>query len=502
MSFFSGLFRYSFYFTLIFCVSALANRYDEWLSLPPSSIHQWRQADGAALAWHYAKVPAFSEPTQFSLFRTGDAHAVGELPILYWLSGLITRHIGTPEFPLRWIGLLLLFVGFWAFGWLLLQYTKSPSLAALGAGILLTSPILAYYGPSFLPDAPAFCLILMMGACLWKTDQGQRVFWLVLAGHCAALAMMLKISMAILPFALAFTWALGWWKKRWKGPVWTGYWPIATIGLVLASTIVCRWWVFQYNAVHHATYFFADIRPIWWYNWSDILDILKGIFLFGLPAYASIGLYVAVSGCCWLVWKGRGGLGFFGKNTLLVVLGACIAFVLIWFRMLREHDYYAICLMVLPALLLLMGIHAALKRYSMKRVLYAMLFCWLTGLWHSHWLLSKRLELAYAPHSTLNLPPKAFLSDHQLSEAGIPATARILCPEDPSPNIALFALKRQGWTAYTFGDRISSDTLQKYCIEFGLTHLALRDTLVYNEMYQVFFPRQVLETNGWYLYAL
>lgn len=478
----------------------MVNRYDEWLTLPPSSIHQWRQADGAAIAWHYAQAPGFLEPTQFNLFRTGDAHAVGELPVLYWLSGQITQYVGTPEFPLRWIGLLLLFCGGWAFGWLLLQFSKSPFLAALGAGILLTSPILAYYGPSFLPDVPAFCLVLMMGACLMRANQRNWLLWLGLAGCCGTLAMMLKISMAILPLALVITWTLGRWQRRWAGTIWASRRPIWISGLMFASTLVCRWWIFQYNSAHKATYFFADIRPIWWYSYSDILDILKGISLFGLPAYASIGLYLALLGCYLPVWRGRGGIGFFWKNTLVLVTVACFMFVLLWFRMLREHDYYAICLMVLPALLLLMGIRAALKRYSRKLVLYTLLFCWAVGLWHSHWLLSKRLELAYAPLSTLNLPPQAFLSDSQLSDAGISATARILCPEDPSPNIALFALKRQGWTAYSFGDRITADTLQIYHAKYGMTHLALRDTLIYSEIYQPFFPKRVLKINGWNLY--
>ncbi len=78
---------------------------------------------------------------------------------------------------------------------------------------------------------------------------------------------------------------------------------------------------------------------------------------------------------------------------------------------------------------------------------------------HSGFILDKRLQEAFYPLSTRNLPPGAFLSATQLSDAGIPATARILCPEDPSPNIALLALQRHGWSAYNFGDRITVDTL-------------------------------------------
>jgi hypothetical protein len=80
-------------------------------------------------------------------------------------------------------------------------------------------------------------------------------------------------------------------------------------------------------------------------------------------------------------------------------------------------------------------------------------------------------------------------------------SAKVFCPQDPSPNIALFALQRHGWTAYNFGDRITADTLQKYQTQFGLSHLALRDTAFYNPLYHRFFPHKAGAAKGWYFYA-
>jgi hypothetical protein len=495
------LIKYSGYYTLFFFVTAIVNQYDTWLTLPPVSIHQWRQADGQALAWHYAQGLELFNPMQFNLFQVCDAHAIGELPLLYWFSGLISQYFQFPAYPLRWISLVLMFAGFWAFGWLLLQRTHKPVLAALGTAVLMSSPMLVYYGVSFLPDAPAFFMLLIMGACLWRAEQRQSAFWIGMAAVFAALAMMLKISMAILPFSLIMTWAMGKRQKQWSAStVWGNQAPFWAIVAMIGVVAWCRWWIFQYNTQHHADYFFADIRPIWWYNGPEILEILKGICFFGLPAYASAGLYLACLGSLILYLKHRKSMAFIWQKSMLFLTFACFSFVLIWFRMLREHDYYAICLMVFPAVILLLGLHQATRQFEERTILFSLGFCWLLGIAHSHYLLDRRLQEAYFPRSTRNLPPQAFLHPDQLKEAGIPPAARFLCPEDPSPNIALLALNRQGWSDYNFGNRITNDTLQKYINTCGLSHLALRDTLNYNLLYQHFFPVRLTELGGWYTY--
>lgn len=495
-------FRYTCGYALLFGLTALLSHYNTWLTLPPASIHQWRQADGAAIAWHYAQNPVIQEVRICNLFYTGDDHAAGEFPVLYWFSGLVSHYFGYPAYPLRWTGLLLLFAGGWAFGWMMLQLTRRPAIAAPGAGLLLTSPILTYYGPCFLPDAPAFCFVLMMAACLLQADRRQSGAWLCAAAAGAALAILLKLSMAIAPLALGITWVLGKRQRRWPPrTLWNSPWPIIALAGTAVTVSAFRWWIAQYNAAHHAAYFLASIRPVWNYDMPFIRETIAMIGRSGLPAYASAGLYLACAAALFITlkyWKST--LFAYRKSIVFTAFGSA-AYVLLWFRMLREHDYYVICLLIVPAMLLLNGLRLALSRYAEKNILYALGFCWLLGAWHNHFILSKRLYLAFHPETSQNLPPDAFLPAGQLAEAGIPLSARVLCPQDPSPNIALLALQRSGWTAYNFGDRITVDTLYKYHTNFGLTHLALRDTAFYSPVYRRFFPFRVYAAGGWYLYA-
>jgi 4-amino-4-deoxy-L-arabinose transferase-like glycosyltransferase len=494
------IFRYTCGYTLLFSLLAWLNRYDIWLGLPPVSIHQWRQADGASIAWHYAQNPNFWEVSVCNLFSTGDAHAVGELPLLYWLAGLVSHHWNFPAYPLRWIGLLLLFVGCWAFGWTILQLTKRPTMAVLGSGLLLTSPVLSYYGPSFLPDAPAFCFVLMMLACLFQANEKQSRGWLVAAGVTAALAILLKLSMAIVPITLAITWLLGKWRRHWlTASIWNSRWPVVVA--VAAAGVISgfRWWMMEYNAAHQATYFLTATRPIWNYDWPFIKETFIMMGTLGLPAFASAGLYLASLGGLWLSLKHWKSNSFEIRSIFTFTILGSAAYMLLWFRMLREHDYYFICLLVVPAFLLLNGLRLAMPRYTEKRLVYGLTLCLLLGILHEHHIMSKRLRLAFQPETSLNnLPPDAFFSpDDNLS---IPQSARVFCPQDPSPNIALFALQRHGWTAYNFGDRITADTLQKYQTQFGLSHLALRDTAIYSPLFQRFFPTKVGVAKGWHFY--
>lgn len=495
------LLRYTLLFFLLFTASALVNRYDQWLHLPPVSIHQWRQADGEATVWHYAQQNAFGQPAIFNLFYAGDNHAVGELPVLYWLAGVWQRYWPCPAYPLRWIGLFLMLLGSWAFGWMALQCTQKPLLAALSGSLLANAPILAYYSPGFLPDAPAFWFVLLMLSSLWQAERSQQPRWLILAALAAFLAIALKISLAILPVALALSWAFGRRQQRWPSEsLWSSHWPLAVLaGLALAIGLM-RYWIYDYNATHHNAYFLATIRPIWHYDGPFIRETLVMMVRFGLPAYATAGLYAVLLASVWLLWKYWKSVPVAVREVLgLTVLGS-LAYVLLWFRMLREHDYYLICLLVLPAILLLVGLKLARKNWPDKHVVLALSLCWVIGLFHSGFILNKRLELAFHPKNTLNLPPDAFIPKREMP-ASIPATARFLCPEDPSPNIALLALKHSGWTAYNFGERITADTLDKYQMAFGLSHLALRDTSRYDALFQEFFPEKMASVRGWHWYA-
>lgn len=490
--------RYTLLYSALFVAFSLVNRYDCWLNLPPASIHQWRQADGAAIAWNYSINPQFEQPRINNLFFAGDSHAMGEFPGLYWLAGGMSRISGAPDFPLRWIGWFLLYTGGWAFGWIILQGTRKPQLAASGALLLLSAPVLGYYGPSSLPDAPAFCFVLIMMACLLRAHQLQSTGWFFAGTLAAMLAISLKISCAILPLALMATWWHGKRIRQWvEFPLWNSNWPILSQILLITTILLLRLWIFHYNKEHHTGYFLSSTRPIWQYDGSFILETLILATRNVAPFFASVGLYASMLvGIWWYVrtWKK---LSFLWKSLVAWSLVGSLGYFLLWFRMFREHDYYALCLLVVPALLLLFGVEKWTEKQADSKWNSILWVLCILGMLHSHWVLSNRLHTTGSNY----LPADAFLDDPVYQQKSLPMNARWLCPEDPSPNTSLLALRGFGWTAYNFGHKVAADTIQYYQVHHQLSHLALRDSSLYDSVYQSFFPRPMKGLNGWYFYG-
>jgi hypothetical protein len=490
--------RFTLLYTALFVAYSLVNRYDVWLTLPPASIHQWRQADGAAIAWNYAQNPDFFQPRINNLFAGGDEHAVGEWPGLYWLAGKITKITGAPDYPLRWIGWLMLFAGGWAFGWMVLQWTRKPMMAALGAIILLSAPVLSYYSPSSLPDAPAFCGVLVMMACLMRAHQRQSLLWLGASTVAAMLAISLKISSAILPLALIATWWQGKLRRQWETfPLWNGYLPITAQIVLISAILLLRIWIHQYNIQHGTGYFLSSTRPIWLYDVHFILETMRMTARYVAPYFLSIGFFGGIMAGVWAYIRAWDKLPFFWKYVPVWSLAGSTAYFLLWFRMFREHDYYSLCLLILPTLMWLFALikwpewwNGALGRSAIW---------WLCGLGliHSHVVMSGRLRTTGPNY----LPVTAFLDEQTYQRLGLPNNARWLCPDDPSPNSHLLALRGYGWTAYNFGHQIPADTIRFYQQKYQLSHLALRDSTRYDSVYRVFFPKPIKGVRGWYFYG-
>jgi hypothetical protein len=339
-----------------------------------------------------------------------------------------------------------------------------------------------------------------MMACLFMAHERQSKRWLAGAGAAAAMAILLKLSMAILPLALVLSWGFAIRRPSWPHPsLWNSVWPGFVAGLVALVVVLSRGWITDYNAEHHAIYFLNNTRPIWNYDWPFIRQTLLMSLRLGWPAFTSAGFYLlSFWGLYWIIiyWKSV----FYWLRCLLVFTAlGCVAYILLWFRMLREHDYYFICLLVMPILLFWCGLWMRVPLAKPRQLVLGLALCFLLSAWHNGLIMSKRLHLAFHPASLLNLPPDAFFPTQE--SPPLPLSAKVLCPHDPSPNIALFALQRYGWTAYNFGESITADTLRKYQAQFDLSHLALRDTAYYSTLYQHFFPKKAGGERGWYFYA-
>ncbi|MBK9626746.1 MAG: glycosyltransferase family 39 protein [Flavobacteriales bacterium] len=277
-------------FVIGFLTFSAIYEYGRVLHLRPLPMHIWRQADCLSLTWNYYTGEAtFLKPVIHGQIADGGESGLsaGEFPLLYWAMGQVWKVIGPSEFAYRLFGLLFHFVASYML-FLTLRRLLRSDFWAIGITLLLfTSPVLLYYGVSFLTDVPAFDLALMGWYFFVRhAEEGKRRWW-ILSTACFALATLLKVTagmsfVAIIGLYLLFTVRPAWFRSIPKVfPSRVFGW--AVIAISLAG--IAAWYIHaeQFNTDHAGRYTFNNLWPIWEMSPDEIdraVTFAKRILLF------------------------------------------------------------------------------------------------------------------------------------------------------------------------------------------------------------------------------
>lgn len=347
------------WFALAFLGMCCAYESGRVLHLRPQPHHLWRQTDCIALAWNYYDTTTnLFEPAIHNQFADDftNGKTAGEFPILYWLVGMLWRITGPSEFGYRLIELLLHFAGTLALFASLRRIVDDAFWAGCAALLFYASPVLVYFGISFLTDVPAFDLALIGWWHMTRYAQDRGLKWWIRAVFFFALGMSIKVtagmSLVALTAVLAFSTLL---RARPKGR-WSpfeGNWKEWTI-LAVGYLLVYGWYAYAaaYNNKHGAKYTFNDLWPIWsltaqerewaWRTGCDI--VVFQVFdtsVWILMGVAFIALATNVRRLPWQV----------GLLVVTLLLGS-VLYTLLWFAALNNHDYYFINPMITLVVLL------------------------------------------------------------------------------------------------------------------------------------------------------
>lgn len=347
------------WFVLAFFLMCCAYESGRVLHLRPQPHHLWRQTDCIALAWNYYDTTAnLFEPAIHNQFADDftDGKTAGEFPILYWLVGMLWRITGPSEFAYRLIELLLHFAGSLALFASLRRIVGDAFWAGCAALLFYASPVLVYFGISFLTDVPAFDLALIGWWHMTRYAQERDLKQWIRAVFFFTLGMSIKVtagmSLVAITGVLAFSTVL---RARLKGR-WSpleGNWKEWAV-LAAGYLLVYAWYAYAaaYNNTHGAKYTFNDLWPIWSLNseerewaWRTGCDIIVfQIFdtsVWILMAVAFTALAANIRRLPWQV-------------ILLVVtlLLGSVLYTLLWFAALNNHDYYFINPMIALVVLL------------------------------------------------------------------------------------------------------------------------------------------------------
>ena len=329
-------------------------------------------------------------------------------------------------------------------------------------------------------DVPAFSLSLIALYCLMKYYKTRIKKYFYVFISLSAIAGLLKISSLIIFFAICIFLLLEFIKRKFfteeKKTQYSIKHSILLLG-VISLQILWYSHANHYNNKHNAGIFLIGTLPIWKLNTAHIFDIIHHIkdninWVYFRPSTQIVLLLMFIS--IVFLYKKTSNILFVLTTTLSIGM---IAFIILFFEALKDHDYYLINLLVLVPVIALTFFHSLKKYYS--RIYFSFLFraIIIAFLIHNIDFARRRINDRYSPYNWQNKYYSENLSAFNavtpyIRSIGIKKEDRVISLSDNSINITLHAMNQKGWTNYG----ISSDSVAiKEKINLGAKYLFIHD---------------------------
>lgn len=330
------------------------NFYTKTLFFPPTSTHQWRQADCLSITKNYYEegMNFFSPKIHYQ--GPKDGKAVSEFPILNYTAAALWKIFGEHEYLYRlleyFIYLMMIFVLYNT----LARLYDSWLFALLICTILLTSPLLTYYSLNFIADVPALSLGIIC-FCLTRRfyDSGtMKYFYLAL--FTGTLAVLMKASALMGLSILLFFSVISFLNlEKFSGTIKLFKAKLfPAIFTLLALLIIIGWYRFAlaYNLNNTNNVFLLTVLPIWEMQEADIIYNLKILFNNLFPVFLNKPmLFLFFTSALFVMVKFKQLDHFF--RYAFVFSGLYFVFYLLFFyQVFGVHDYYLNNLMIFPVI--------------------------------------------------------------------------------------------------------------------------------------------------------
>lgn len=329
-------------FVLIFGATFFSTYYPSANDLP-RGIHQWAQADRLALCYRFIDGKGLTQPATLSI-KTEDGDVGVEFsPFQYGLAQVVKA--GFPKKHLPFLYKFFTFSFFFlALSLLCASVLRAESvLATLFLFILLlSSPILIYYGYNYLPDMWALSLLLF---ALYFFHKGLSKY-IVIILFVSGLSLFIKTSSGIYFITFYGVYFLQN-IRRPKAKFWIVFLLFAIIGLVVAYYDI--YYVAEVNKRLWSTVFLSSTMHVG--SWQEFWNVLDTAWRFK-EDYLTVVLrwfyLVTLLASVWL-WEKTKITNPRVQFFMLLSLGL-LSIVLLFGIQFMNHDYYVIGT-VFPALL-------------------------------------------------------------------------------------------------------------------------------------------------------
>jgi hypothetical protein len=466
--------------------------YPKLLTMGPASIHQWRQCDCLAMTqMYYEYNNPFLDPELLFIGPSGNGKCTpSELPIIYYTVAKVWQVFGKSETSYRLLDLGFMLMALVALLYLFRLYIPNPWLAGALVSLVYTSPIIAFYGISFLTD-PSALFMAIVGTCFFFYYLQRRNWAFLLASALFfSLAGWFKISAAAAYFAISlvlFTDLI-----RLSS---FGLWPKGNILKMMAiwSIPILAWFPWYAYAYYRGLivtqgkmeFFLIGILPIWKMDsqwiWNTIgsclADLKPQVFHRSVLLLLVFGQLFT-----FFFYRYTNKLIFWLSN---IFIGIFILYVLLFFQVFNVHDYYFVNMMIVPIFMLLncsITLYAVIKSTEVERfakVLFGFLLVF--NVYYCSAKMSARLSTPKGKSKysfALSSREMNFWDwfhwdqgEHmgklkglkeKLPQLGIPKEEPIIVMGDISINISLYVLEKRGFTDFMIGERRNKIDVKKF----------------------------------------
>ena len=470
-----------FILTGALAVLFLVYDYDEIISKPPQSVHAWRQADCATQALNYAqRNEGFFRPQLHALvsndYQTG--HAMQEFPIIYYVVGKLFNVFGHHDFLFRGTNLIIFLAAlYFLFG--LYKKTIGDNFWSLGFTILLfTSPVLVFYANNFILNTPAFAVTIIAWFFFIGFLNSSKQSLLIISMVLFTLGGLLKISELISIFTIVGVLFLDYFKiVRFKNGsrLFDNPYPVA-ICSALSIAIVFIWYYYSdyYNNFHGQTYYIYTTG-----SYFSLTEQVRNDIKIIVAEYWSLYYQNQIVLWFWAVTMLFNIVFLRKANRVYLVISSIMLFgsalfVLLFFRYLQNHDYYVISLYITTIFSTITFIDLLLRNYKNLIGHWSVKVIFMALLIYSVHYADQKMKIRYTGWENyvyFSMRDMYYVRPY-MEEIGIDKDARVISIPDPTPNLTLYLLNRQGWTNFIRNDIAE---LIPLAIERGADYLVIND---------------------------
>ena len=477
----------------------------DYIHVRPTSIHSSAQCQRASIALNYYENDMnFFKPRIQKYSEMGGVTGV-EFPIVYYLDAVVYKLFGFNEAYARGVSLTIMSLGFYLFFLLANSFLNSSFLSIAVVGSAAFSPVLLFYAPNFMPDAPSVALILMAWYYFFRyiKTRGAKYLnvFLVLATLAALIKVVALIALVIL-FCLIVLDKLNFFKHNLQTPLFDK--PLGVLIKIAVSFLVVLAWYYYagWLAVAYKNETFS-LSPVMGDagTLQAVIRNIKDLWLFHYYAKES---YILLGGAILFTtifakYTNR----LLASITGLYFLGN-LMFVYFFLNQFINHDYYIISILPLVFFILLTFVDC-LVRVSDKYFFSLKIIFFVVVLFNMKECLINCQRNYYMRYSseiyywTGDFRPYYDL-EHQLRKAGIKRTDLTISGFDDTFCSSLYLMNQIGLTIGSWEGKEKIDEMINYK---DSKYLVLNDTATFNKKYPNNFANKIiLNHRGLIVYKL